>query len=56
VTGKSGAGKSNLIRCVLRQIEARREVGVVLDPDCEYLSEFYRPERGDVVLNPLDER
>jgi hypothetical protein len=56
VTGKSGAGKSNLIRGVLRQIAARQEVAVVLDPDREYLSEFYRPERGDVVLNPLDER
>ena len=29
---------------------------MVLDPDREYLSEFYRPQRGDVVLNPLDER
>jgi hypothetical protein len=56
VTGKSGAGKSNLIRGVLRQIAARQEVGVVLDPDREYLSEFYRPERSDVVLNPLDGR
>ena len=56
VTGKSGAGKSNLIRGVLRQIVARQEVAVVLDPDREYLSEFYRPERGDVVLNPLDGR
>ena len=56
VTGKSGAGKSNLIRGVLRQIAARQEVGVVLDPDREYLGEFFRPERGDVVLNPLDER
>jgi type IV secretory pathway TraG/TraD family ATPase VirD4 len=56
VTGKSGAGKSNLIRGILRQIAARQEAGIVLDPDREYLSEFYRPERGDVVLNPLDER
>jgi len=40
----------------LRQIAGRQKVGVVLDPDLEYLSEFYRPERGDVVLNPLDER
>jgi type IV secretory pathway TraG/TraD family ATPase VirD4 len=56
VTGKSGAGKSNLIRGVLRQIDARQEMVVVLDSDREYLSEFYRPDRGDVVLNPLDER
>jgi Type IV secretion-system coupling protein DNA-binding domain len=56
LTGKTGSGKSNCIRQVLRQIEARSGIGVVLDPDAEYISEFYRPERGDVVLNPLDDR
>jgi len=56
LTGKTGAGKSNCIRQMLRQIEARGGMGVVLDPDAEYISEFYRPERGDVVLNPLDDR
>jgi len=45
-----------LIRTVLRQIEQRRETAVVVDPDCEFTAEFYRPERGDVVLNPLDAR
>src|SRR5579871_3182236 len=56
VTGKTGSGKSNFIRQLLRQIEARGGVAVVLDPDAEYVSEFYRAERGDVILNPLDER
>jgi len=56
VTGKTGSGKSNCIRQILRQIEARGGIGVVLDPDAEYVSEFYRPERGDLILNPLDER
>ena len=28
----------------------------MLDPECEYLPEFYRPERGDLILNPLDTR
>lgn len=55
-TGKTGSGKSNFIRQMLRQIEARGGVAVVLDPDAEYVSEFYRPQRGDVILNPLDER
>jgi len=55
-TGKTGSGKSNFIRQMLRQIEARGGLAVVLDPDAEYVSEFYRPERGDLVLNPLDER
>jgi hypothetical protein len=56
VTGKTGSGKSNLIRQMLRQIERRGSTAVVLDPDAEYVSEFYRPERGDLILNPLDER
>jgi type IV secretory pathway TraG/TraD family ATPase VirD4 len=56
VTGKTGSGKSNCIRQMLRQIEARGGTGIVLDPDAEYVSEFYRPERGDIILNPLDER
>jgi hypothetical protein len=56
VTGKSGSGKSNCIRQILRQIEMRGGTGIVLDPEAEYVSEFYRPERGDIILNPLDER
>jgi len=56
VTGKTGSGKSNFIRHMLRQIEARGGTAVVLDPDAEYVSEFYRPRRGDLILNPLDDR
>jgi type IV secretory pathway TraG/TraD family ATPase VirD4 len=56
VTGKTGSGKSNFIRHILRQIEARGGTVVVLDPDAEYVSEFYKSERGDTILNPLDHR
>ena len=28
----------------------------MVDPECEYVSEFYRPVRGDLILNPVDER
>ena len=54
--GAPGSGKSTAIRRMLRQIEARGESAVVLDPECEYLPEFFRPERGDLILNPLDTR
>ncbi|MHB8382592.1 MAG: type IV secretion system DNA-binding domain-containing protein, partial [Candidatus Binataceae bacterium] len=56
ITGATGAGKSMAIRSLLRQIEARRELAIVVDPECEYVSEFYRPARGDLILNPVDER
>jgi hypothetical protein len=54
--GAPGSGKSTAIRRMLRQIEARGKTAVVLDPECEYLPEFFRPARGDLNLNPLDAR
>jgi hypothetical protein len=56
ITGATGAGKSMAIRSLLRQIQARGELAIVVDPECEYVSEFYRPVRGDLILNPVDER
>jgi hypothetical protein len=56
VVGDSGTGKSALIRQLLRQIEARDEPAIVYDPALEYTGQFYTPERGDLILNPLDER
>ena len=56
IIGDSGTGKSALIRQMLRQIEARGETAIVYDPALEYTPQFYAPERGDVILNPLDAR
>jgi hypothetical protein len=56
IDGATGTGKSMAIRAVLRQIQARGDLAVVVDPECEYISEFYRPVRGDLILNPVDER
>jgi type IV secretory pathway TraG/TraD family ATPase VirD4 len=36
--------------------EACGEIAIVVDPECEYVSEFYRPVRVDLILNPIDER
>jgi hypothetical protein len=56
ITGATGAGKSVAIRSLLRQIERRGQVAAVVDPESEFVAEFYRPERGDQILNPLDAR
>jgi DNA helicase HerA-like ATPase len=56
ITGATGSGKSMAIRSLLRQIEARGELAIVIDPECEYASEFYRRARADLMLNPVDER
>jgi hypothetical protein len=62
--GDTGTGKSVLIRQMLQQLEARGETAIVYDPvrrsrgndDESYTAQFYRPERGDIILNPLDAR
>ena len=56
IIGDSGTGKSALIRQMLQQLEARGETAIVYDPALEYTPQFYAPERGDVILNPLDAR
>jgi type IV secretory pathway TraG/TraD family ATPase VirD4 len=54
--GDTGSGKSALIRQILTQIEERDETAIVYDPALEYTPQFFDPSRGDVILNPLDER
>ena len=54
--GDTGMGKSTLIRQILLQVAERAETAIVYDPALEYTPEFYNPERGDRILNPLDER
>ena len=56
VMGDSGTGKSAAIRQLLVQIWERGETAIVYDPAMEYLPQFYSPERGDVILNPVDAR
>jgi type IV secretory pathway TraG/TraD family ATPase VirD4 len=54
--GDTGVGKTQLIMQILRQIREREDSAIVYDPACEYLQRFYDPKRGDIVLNPLDDR
>lgn len=54
--GTTGTGKSTAIRELLKAALARADRAVVADPDAGYLNDFYQPERGDVILNPFDNR
>jgi hypothetical protein len=56
IVGDSGTGKSAAIRQMLSQIADRGEAAIVYDPALEYVPQFYRESRGDVILNPLDAR
>ncbi len=56
IVGDTGAGKSTLIRNVLLQVAERGHSAIVYDPACEFVRQFYSPDRGDILLNPLDAR
>ena len=54
--GDTGTGKSALIRQLLLQVQERGETAIVYDPALEYTPQFFDPDRGDAILNPLDRR
>ena len=58
VIGDADKGKKALIRQILSQIEERDETAIVYDPasPADYMPYFFTPSRGDLVLNPLDQR
>jgi type IV secretory pathway TraG/TraD family ATPase VirD4 len=56
IMGDTGAGKSTLLMGLLQQIADRGDAAIVYDPAGEFTQRFYRPERGDWILNPLDAR
>jgi type IV secretory pathway TraG/TraD family ATPase VirD4 len=54
--GTTGTGKTTAIQEILAGALARGDRAVIADPDGGYLQRFYDADRGDVVLNPFDQR
>jgi hypothetical protein len=54
--GTTGTGKSTAIQEIMHSALARGDRAVIADPDGGYLRRFYRQDRGDIILNPFDER
>lgn len=54
--GATGTGKTTAIWTMLDTIERRGEHAFVHDVDGTYVARYYRPARGDIILNPFDAR
>jgi hypothetical protein len=54
--GATGTGKTSFLFGLVRQIAERGEAAFLYDPDGSYVSRFYDPARGDVILNCWDRR
>lgn len=53
--GTPGAGKSNTLNKLLKQIRARGDMAIVYDKGCSLIKKHFN-ERDDVLLNALDRR
>jgi Type IV secretion-system coupling protein DNA-binding domain len=56
INGGTGAGKTLAMMQLLDQVVECGYSAVIHDPTGEYVERFYCPERGDIILNPLDAR
>jgi type IV conjugative transfer system coupling protein TraD len=56
VTGTTGSGKTNTIIELLDQVQARGDRAIIVDTVGTYINRYYNPERGDIILNPLEPR
>jgi Type IV secretion-system coupling protein DNA-binding domain len=52
----TGAGKTTVLRELIDQAEKRGEAAIIYDTSGEFIAQYYNPERGDVILDPMDER
>lgn len=56
VTGSTGSGKTNLMHCLLPQVEKLGQPAIVIDQTGEMIAKYYNPKRGDIIFNPFDAR
>ncbi|WP_174503996.1 type IV secretion system DNA-binding domain-containing protein [Acidiphilium sp. C61] len=54
--GTTGGGKTTQLRLQLDVIETRGEAALVYDTSGEFVANYYDPARGDIILNPFDQR
>ncbi len=56
ILGSTGAGKTKIIQQLVYQLHSRNQKAIIVDVKGDYIENFYRPKRGDIILNPLDNR
>ncbi len=56
IMGDTGSGKTTLLMQFLQQIADRGEIAIVYDTAGEFTERFFKKDRKDWILNPLDER
>ena len=56
ITGKTGSGKSNCMHNLLPQIRDQRQSAIIVDFTGEMVARYYDAARGDVIINPFDEK
>ena len=56
ILGSTGAGKTKIIQQIVYQLHKRNQKAIIVDVKGDYIEHFYRANKGDIILNPLDSR
>lgn len=54
--GSTGAGKTKIIQNLVYQLHKRNQKAIIVDVKGDYIEHFYRKDKDDIILNPLDSR
>ncbi|MCB1107308.1 MAG: type IV secretion system DNA-binding domain-containing protein [Chlamydiia bacterium] len=55
ICGTTGAGKTNALRQLMKQIRRRGDRAIIVDTTGDFVSKFFRKEK-DILFNPYDAR
>lgn len=56
ILGSTGTGKTKIIQQQVFELYQRNQKAIIVDVKGDYIKNFYRKQRGDIILNPLDVR
>jgi type IV conjugative transfer system coupling protein TraD len=56
VMGTTGAGKTNCFHTILKQVREKQQPALIIDLNGDMIARYYNPKRGDIIINPFDQR
>ena len=56
LVGTTGSGKTVILKTILDEVERDGQRVIAIDSGADLVSRYHNPDRGDVILNPLDKR
>ncbi len=56
ILGSTGSGKTKIIQSLVNELRQKNQKAIIIDVKGDYIEHFYREDKKDIILNPLDKR